>query len=140
MKVLHEIRYFTVCKDTKTQKKVITEFVNCIFRKNEANARKKAPPVDYSEALKVAENELKKAGFGGNYYGVEPYSGSSAMDKTEKEELKKLRARVAQLQQQLDIASRRPKVPTNPSYGDGKQKSFAQMTPAEKLSKTCRDW
>ena len=58
MKVLHEIRYFAVCKDSKTQKKVITEFVNCIFRKNEANARKKAPPIEYDDALKIAENEL----------------------------------------------------------------------------------
>ena len=105
MKVLHEIRYFAVCKDSKTQKKVITEFVNCIFRKNEANARKKAPPVEYDDALKIAENELKKIGLGGNFYSVEPYSGSSALDKADKEELKKLRAKFAQQQQQLDVAT-----------------------------------
>ena len=33
MKVLHEIRYFSICREPKMQKKVITEFVNCIFRK-----------------------------------------------------------------------------------------------------------
>ena len=127
------------------QKKVLTEFVNCIFRKNEANARKKAPPVEYTDALKIAENELKKVGIGGNYYGVEPYSGQSAMDKAEKDENKKLRAKVAQLQQDLDIARRKPLGPPSLSYGSGSNskprgKALGQMTGAEKQGITCRDW
>ena len=145
MKVLHEIRYFAICRDAKMQKKVLTEFVNCIFRKNEANARKKAPPVEYTDALKIAENELKKVGIGGNYYGVEPYSGQSAMDKAEKDENKKLRAKVAQLQQDLDIARRKPLGPPSLSYGSGSNskprgKALGQMTGAEKQGITCRDW
>ena len=52
LKVLHEIRYFSICREPRLQKKVITEFVNCIFRKNESNVRKKTPPVDYTQALK----------------------------------------------------------------------------------------
>ena len=142
MKVLHEIRYFSVCKDARTQKKVLTEFVNCIFRKNESNARKKAPPVDNSDALKLAENELKKAGQGGNYYGVEPYSGVSAMDKKDMDELVKLRARVAQQQQELDAYRRRPEGPPKLSYGGNKprDKPWNQMTGTEKQAITCRDW
>ena len=108
--------------------------------------RKKSPPVDYTEALKIAENELKKIGVGGNYYGVEPYSGNSAMDKAEKEELKKLRARVATMQRELDIANRRPKGPPKPSYGggggrgDARQTDWSKLSGAEKQAMTCRDW
>ena len=40
----------------------------------------------------------KKVGIGGNYYGIEPYLGASAVDKAEKEELRKLRAKVATMQ------------------------------------------
>ena len=68
------------------QKKVITEFVNCIFRINEANMRKKASSVVYTVILKIAENELKMVGIGGNYYGLF-------------------------MQEELDIANRRPKGP-----------------------------
>ena len=141
MKVLHEIRYFASCRDAKLQKKVITEFVNCIFRRNEANARKKSPPVDYDDALKIAENELKKVGIGGNYYGYEPYSGSTTVDKSEKEELKKLRAKVATLQRDLDIANRRPKGIVKQSYGtDPRRSDWNKLTGQEKQAMTCRDW
>jgi hypothetical protein len=141
MKVLHEIRYFAICKDAKTQKKIITEFVNCIFRKNEANARKKTPPVDFNDALKIAENELKKVGIGGNYYGVEPYSGGSALDKADKEELKKLRGKVATLQRDLDVANRRPKGPPKPTYGSEQRRTdWTKMTGSEKQAMTCREW
>ena len=142
MKVLHEIRYFSICKDAKLQKKVITEFVNCIFRRNEANARKKSPPIEYTDALKVAENELKKVGIGGNYYGIEPYSGSSAMDKADKDELKKLRGKVASLQRELDIANRRPRgLVSRPTYGvDPRKNDWSRLTGQEKQAMTCRDW
>ena len=142
IKVLHEIRYFAACRDAKLQKKVITEFVNCIFRKNEANARKKSPPVEYTDALKIAENELKKVGIGGNYYGFEPYSGCSAVDKSEKEELKRLRAKVATLQKDLDIANRRPRGMMNkPTYGiDPRKNDWSRLSGPEKQAMTCRDW
>ena len=143
MKVLHEIRYFSICREPKLQKKVITEFVNCIFRKNEANVRKKTPPVEYTEALKIAENELKKVGIGGNYYGIEPYSSSNVMDKADKEELKKLRARVANMQRELDIANRRPKGPPKPSYGgqgQARNSDWSKLSGEEKQAMTCRDW
>ena len=142
MKVLHEIRYFAICRDPKLQKKVITEFVNCIFRKNEANARKKSPPVEFSDALKIAENELKKVGIGGNYYGIEPYSGASAVDKAEKEELRKLRAKVATMQRELDNASRRPRgMVAQPTYGsDSRRNDWSKLSGQEKQAMTCRDW
>ena len=141
MKVLHEIRYFSICREPKMQKKVITEFVNCIFRKNEANMRKKAPPVEYTEALKIAENELKKVGIGGNYYGLEPYSSSTVMDRADKEELKKLRAKVATMQRELDIANRRPKGPPKPSYGgQARNSDWSKLSGAEKQAMTCSDW
>ena len=142
MKVLHEIRYFAVCKEARLQKKVITEFVNCIFRRNEANARKKCPPVDYTDALKIAENELKKVGLGGNFYGVEPYSGATALDKADKEELKKLRGKVASLQQELDIANRRPRGVYAPSsYAEDQKKTdWNKMSGEEKKSITCREF
>ena len=141
MKVLHEICYFASCRDAKLQKKVITEFVNCIFRRNEANARKKSPPVDYDDALKIAENELKKVGIGGNYYGYEPYSGSTTVDKSEKEELKKLRAKVATLQRDLDIANRRPKGIVKQSYEtDPRRSDWNKLTGQEKQAMTCSDW
>ena len=50
--------------------------------KNESNVRKKTLPVDYTQALKIAENELKKVGIGGNYYGLEPYSATNALEKS----------------------------------------------------------
>ena len=142
MKVLHEIRYFSICKEPKLQKKVITEFVNCIFRKNEANARKRSPPVEFTDALKIAENELKKVGIGGNYYGIEPYSGSSAMDKSEKEELRKLRAKVATMQRELDNANRRPRgIVAKPTYGvDARRNDWSKLSGHEKQAMTCRDW
>ena len=143
MKVLHEIRYFSICREPKLQKKVITEFVNCIFRKNEANVRKKTPPVEYTEALKIAENELKKVGIGGNYYGIEPYSSSNVMDKVDKEELKKLRSRVANMQRELDIANMRPKGPQKPSYGgqgQARNSDWSKLSGEEKQAMTCRDW
>ena len=142
MKVLHEIRYFAICRDPKLQKKVITEFVNCIFRKNEANARKKSPPVEFSDALKIAENELKKGGIGGNYHGIEPYSGASAVDKAEKEELRKLRAKVATMQRELDNASRRPRgMVAQPTYGsDSRRNDWSKLSGQEKQAMTCRDW
>ena len=81
------------------------------------------------EALKIAENELKKLGVGGNYYGVKPYSGSSGLDKSEKEELKKLRGRVATLQRDFDIANRRPRGPAKPTYGSQQRsKDWKTMT------------
>ena len=141
LKVLHEIRYFSICREPRLQKKVITEFVNCIFRKNESNVRKKTPPVDYTQALKIAENELKKVGIGGNYYGLEPYSASNALDKSEKEELKKLRAKVATMQRDLDIANRRPRGPPVPSYGgQSRSNDWSKLTGTEKQAMTCRDW
>ena len=141
LKVLHEIRYFSICREPRLQKKVITEFVNCIFRKNESNVRKKTPPVDYTQALKIAENELKKVGIGGNYYGLEPYSATNALDKSEKEELKKLRAKVATMQRDLDIASRRPRGPPMPSYGgQSRNNDWSKLSGAEKQAMTCRDW
>ena len=141
LKVLHEIRYFSICREPRLQKKVITEFVNCIFRKNESNVRKKTPPVDYTQALKIAENELKKVGIGGNYYGLEPYSATNALDKSEKEELKKLRAKVATMQRDLDIANRRPRGPPMPSYGgQSRNNDWSKLTGAEKQAMTCRDW
>ena len=143
MKVLHEIRYFSICREPKLQKKVITEFVNSIFRRNEANMRKKTPPVEYTEALKIAENELKKVGIGGNYYGIEPYSSSNVMDRTDKEELKKLRAKVANMQRDLDIANRRPKGPPKPSYGgqgQARNSDWSKLSGEEKQAMTCRDW
>ena len=141
LKVLHEIRYFSICREPRLQKKVITEFVNCIFRKNESNVRKKTPPVDYTQALKIAENELKKVGIGGNYYGLEPYSATNALDKSEKEELKKLRAKVATMQRDLDIANRRPRGPPMPSYGgQSRNNDWSKLSGAEKQAMTCRDW
>jgi hypothetical protein len=103
MKVLHEIGYFAICKEAKTQKKIITEFVNCIFRKNEANARKKTSPVDFNDALKIAENDLKKVGIGGNFYGVEPYSGGSALDKADKEEYMQLESEYMQRESEYTL-------------------------------------
>ena len=46
MKTLHEMRYFAVCKTLDKQKKVLTDFVNNFFRKNEIAGRKKEPPLD----------------------------------------------------------------------------------------------
>ena len=100
-------------------------------------------PSPAGSASSIEELEtLKKVGIGGNYCGVEPYS---AMDKAEKDEVKKLRARVAQLQQDLDIARRKPLGPPTPSYGSGSNskprgKALGQMTGAEKQGITCRDW
>ena len=113
-----------------------------LLRKNEANARKKSPPVEYTDALKIAENELKKVGIGGNYYGFEPYSGCSAVDKSEKEELKRLRAKVATLQKDLDIANRRPRGMMNkPTYGiDPRKNDWSRLSGPEKQAMTCRDW
>ena len=80
-------------------------------------------------------------GVGGNYYGVEPYSGSSGLDKSEKEELKKLRAKVAMLQRDLDIANRRPRGPPKPTYGSQQRNNdWNKMTGSEKQAMTCRDW
>ena len=103
--------------------------------------RKKAPPVEYTEALKIAENELKKVGIGGNYYGLEPYSSSTVMDRADKEELKKLRAKVATMQRELDIANRRPKGPPKPSYGgQARNSDWSKLSGAEKQAMTCSDW
>ena len=38
-----------------------------------------------------ADRSCQKVGIGGNYYGLAPYSATNALDKSEKEELKKLR-------------------------------------------------
>ena len=43
---------------SKLQKNVITEFFNCIFRKNEANVSK-TPPVEYTESLKMLKKNSK---------------------------------------------------------------------------------
>ena len=46
-----------------------------------------------------------------------PYSSSTVREKADKEKLKKLRGKVANMQRELDIANRRPKGPPKPSYG-----------------------
>merc|ERR1719318_2360753 len=46
MKALHEVRFFAACTSINQQKKVLTDFVNSFFRKNEILASKKEPPMD----------------------------------------------------------------------------------------------
>ena len=98
--------------------------------------------MEFTDALKIAENELKKVGIGGNYYGIEPYSGASAVDKAEKEELRKLRAKVATMQRELDNASRRPRgMVAQPTYGsDSRRNDWSKLSGQEKQAMTCRDW
>ena len=62
MKALHDSRYFAVCKSLNQQKKVLTDFVNSFFRKNEVLARKKEPPMDLKMAIDLATATLTKAG------------------------------------------------------------------------------
>ena len=142
IRTLHEIRFFAACKTPEKQRKVLTSFVNAFFRRNENNARKNEPPLDFTDSLKLAENELKKGNVGGNYYGIEPYGGSSGQELAEKEEeLRKLRAKVAQLQRDLDTANRRfPATPNTATSYRKKEKSWGLMSGAEKVAITCRDW
>ena len=99
MKALHDVRYFAVCKSMKQQKKVLTDFVNSFFRKNEILGRKNEPPMDIKAAMDLATASLTKAGIhhlSANILAVEPYSGSKMSELEEKEnELKKLRSEVS---------------------------------------------
>ena len=99
MKTLHEMRYFAICKSASQQKKVLTDFVNNFFRKNEVAGRKKESPLDIKSAMDVANASLIKAGIhpmNTNILGVEPYSGSRQSDMEEKDqEVKKLRIEVS---------------------------------------------
>ena len=93
------------------------------------------------DALKLTENTLKKAGVGGTYYAVEPYGGANTHEQAEKdEELKKLRTKVASLQQQLDIANRRPSGAATVTSYRQKDKPWNLVTGTEKVAITCRDW
>jgi hypothetical protein len=98
MKCLHDVRYFAVCKNMKQQKKVLTDFVNGFFRKNEVLGRKNEPPMDIKAAMDIAAASLTKAGIhymSSNILAVEPYSGSKLTELEEKDqELKKLRIEV----------------------------------------------
>ena len=98
MKALHDFRYFAVCKNLNQQKKVLTEYVNSFFRKNEILARKKDPPMDLKAALDLATASLTKAGIhhlSANILAVEPYSGSKTTELEEKDqEVKRLRVEV----------------------------------------------
>ena len=58
MKCLHDLRYFAVCKNMKQQKKVLTDFVNSFFRKNEVLGRKNEPPMDIKAAMDIASASL----------------------------------------------------------------------------------
>ena len=63
------------------------------------------------------------------------------MDKADKEESKKLRAKVINMQRELDIASRRPKGHLKSSYGEQARNSdWSKMSGEEKQAMTCRDW
>ena len=63
------------------------------------------------------------------------------MDKADKEKLKKLRAKVANMQRELDIASRRPKGPPKPSYGgQSRNNDWSKLSGEEKQAMTCRDY
>ena len=63
------------------------------------------------------------------------------MDKADKEELKKLRGKVATLQRDLDVANRRPKGPPKPTYGSEQRRTdWTKMTGSEKQAMTCREW
>lgn len=99
MKCLHDVRYFAVCKNMKQQKKVLTDFVNSFFRKNEVLGRKNEPPMDLKAAMDIANASLTKAGIhhmSSNILAVEPYSGSKLTELEEKDqELKKLRSEVS---------------------------------------------
>ena len=98
MKCLHDLRYFAVCMNMKQQKKVLTDFVNSFFRKNEVLGRKNEPPMDIKAAMDIASASLTKAGIhhmSSNILAVEPYSGSKLTELEEKDqELKKLRIEV----------------------------------------------
>ena len=101
IKALHEVRFFAACKSVNQQKKVLTDFVNSFFRKNEILSRKKEPPMDLKAALDLATASLTKAGIhhlSANIYAVEPYSGSKGAEMEEKDqEVKKLRVEVSSI-------------------------------------------
>ena len=61
IKALHYSRYFSACKNLTQQKKVLTDFVNSFFKKNEVLARKKEPPMDLKSALDLTTASLTKA-------------------------------------------------------------------------------
>ena len=112
MKALHDMRYFAVCKNLKQQKKVLTDFVNSFFRKNEILGRKKEPPMDLKTAMEIATASLTKAGIhhlSGNILAVEPYSGSKMSEMEEKDqEVKKLRVEVGAIIAELRSALAQP--------------------------------
>ena len=149
MKTLHDSRYFAACKNLTQQKKVLTDFVNSFFRKNEVLARKKEPPMDLKSALDLATASLTKAGIhhlSTSIYSVEPYSGSRPSEGDDKDaEIKKLRVENAQLRREVDTLKR--KVAQTPrkagGYG-GRGLSGgthpSQMSLQEKVAVTCKDW
>ena len=153
MKALHDSRYFAVCKNLTQQKKVLTDFVNSFFRKNEVLARKKEPPMDLKTALDLATATLTKAGIhhlSSSIYSVEPYSGSKPTEMEDKDaEIKKLRIENAKLRRENENLQRKMQQPARQggyggpnSYGSKASGSShpSQMSVQEKLGITCKDW
>ena len=86
---------------------------------------------------------FKKVEIGGNYYGLAPYSATNALDKSEKEELKKLRRglRLPPCRGTLTLLKGNQGGPLMPSYGgQSRNNDWSKLTGAEKQAMTCRDW
>ena len=64
-------------------------------------------------------------------------------NRADKEGLKKLRAKVANMQRELHIAKKRRKGPSKPAYGGQGQvrtSDWSKLSRDEKQAITCRDW
>ena len=149
MKTLHDSRYFAACKNLTQQKKLLTDFVNSFFRKNEVLARKKEPPMDLKSALDLATASLTKAGIhhlSTSIYSVEPYSGSRPSEGDDKDaEIKRLRVENAQLRREVDTLKRNvAQTPRQAGGYGGRGLSGgthpSQMSLQEKVAVTCKDW